>query len=107
MDCNWKKEKCANHTKRVDERKYFCYNFQKKKGNYTLEHRRNGSFGWSILGCCIPLVGLILFLVWNKEKPKTAKKAGIGALVGVIISVLFYVIIFVIGIGSASMGYYY
>ena len=35
------------------------------------------------------------------------KKAGIGAIVGVVLSILFYVIIFVIGIGSASMGYYY
>lgn len=23
----------------------------------------NGGFGWGLLGCCIPLVGLILFLV--------------------------------------------
>ena len=25
----------------------------------------NGGFGWGLLGCCIPLVGLILFLVWK------------------------------------------
>ena len=67
----------------------------------------SGSFGWSVLGCCIPIVGLILFLVWNKENRILAKKAGIGAIVGVVLSILFYVIIFVIGIGSASMGYYY
>lgn len=23
----------------------------------------NGGFGWGLLGCCIPIVGLILFLV--------------------------------------------
>ena len=43
----------------------------------------------------------------EQRKPNTAKKAGIGAIVGVVLSILFYVIIFVIGIGSASMGYYY
>ena len=43
----------------------------------------NGGFLWGLLGCCIPLVGLILFLVWKDTKPKTSKAAGIGALVGV------------------------
>ncbi|MEE1295276.1 MAG: hypothetical protein UHD09_00115 [Bifidobacterium sp.] len=42
----------------------------------------SGSFGWAVLGFLIPLVGLILFLVWHRTKPKCAKMAGIGALVG-------------------------
>lgn len=63
----------------------------------------NGGFGWGLLGCCIPLVGLILFLVWKDTKPKTSKAAGIGALVSVIISALFYVIAIVTGIGAAYM----
>ncbi len=57
----------------------------------------SGSFGWSVLGCCIPIVGLILFLVWKDQKPKTAKMAGIGALVSVVLIVLFYVLLFAIG----------
>ncbi len=40
----------------------------------------SGSPGWTVLGCCIPLVGLILWLVWKDEKPESAKAAGIGAL---------------------------
>lgn len=48
----------------------------------------SGSFGWAILGCCIPLAGLILFLVWHDQKPKTAEMAGIGALVGVVIGLI-------------------
>ena len=53
-----------------------------------------GSIGWGILGCCIPIVGLVLFLVWKDTKPRNAKAAGIGALVSVILSVLYYVFIF-------------
>ena len=33
-----------------------------------------GNIGWGLLGCCIPVVGLILYLVWKDSKPKTAKK---------------------------------
>ena len=61
----------------------------------------NGGFLWGMLGCCIPLVGLILFLVWKDTKPKTSKAAGIGALVGVICGIAFYVLMFIIGFSSA------
>lgn len=36
----------------------------------------NGGFLWGLLGCCIPIAGLILFLVWKDTKPRTAKAAG-------------------------------
>lgn len=69
----------------------------------------NGGFLWGALGCCIPIVGLILFLVWKDTKPKTAKAAGIGALVSVIASVVFYIIYFVLivalGVGAGMAGY--
>lgn len=48
-----------------------------------------GSIGWGILGFCFPIVGLILFLIWNKDKPNNARSAGIGALIG-----------FLLGLGS-------
>lgn len=60
----------------------------------------NGGFGWGLLGCCIPLVGLILFLVWKDTKPKTAKSVGTGALVSVIISVIYYILIVVLGVAA-------
>lgn len=62
-----------------------------------------GGFLWGLLGCCIPIVGLILFLVWKDTKPKTAKAAGIGALVCVVLAVIYYIILFVI-IGAAALG---
>ena len=63
----------------------------------------NGGFGWGLLGCCIPLVGLILFLVWKDTKPKSAKSAGIGALVSVGVGILFYVLSIVAGVAFSFM----
>ncbi len=63
----------------------------------------NGGFLWGLLGCCIPVVGLILFLVWKDSKPRTAKAAGIGALVSVGFTIVFYVITAVIGLGAAGV----
>ena len=65
----------------------------------------NGGFGWGLLGFCIPLVGLILFLVWKDEKPVTAKTAGMGALISVCIGVVFYILAIVVGVGTSMMYY--
>lgn len=54
----------------------------------------SGSFGWAVLGFFIPLVGLILYLVWRNEKPLSAKKAGMGALVSILLSVALWVLMF-------------
>ena len=65
----------------------------------------NGGFGWGLLGFCIPIVGLVLFLVWKDTKPKTSKAAGVGALVSVIVLVVFYILMIALGVGAAMMGY--
>ena len=64
------------------------------QGQYQAQNEvyDSGSFGWAVLGFFIPLVGLILFLVWRKTKPKSAKNAGIGALVGFCLNLLTYFI---------------
>lgn len=67
-----------------------------------------GSIGWALLGCCVPIAGLIMFLIWKDEQPKNAKMAGIGALVSVALTVVFYVIYFVlIVVFGVAMGAYY
>ena len=63
----------------------------------------SGSIGWGVLGFCIPIVGLILFLVWKDQKPRTAKVAGVGALISVIVGVIWYALVILVGLGSAMM----
>ena len=63
----------------------------------------SGSPGWGFLGCCLPLVGLILFLVWKDSKPRSAKAAGIGALIGVGICVLLYVLLMILGLSMGAI----
>lgn len=63
----------------------------------------NGGFGWGLLGFCIPLVGLILFLVWKDTKPKTGRAAGKGALISVIVWIVLYILFFALGLTGALM----
>lgn len=63
----------------------------------------NGGFGWGLLGFCVPVAGLILFLVWNAEKPKTAKAAGLGALISVVGGILIYIVMIVLAIAFSAL----
>ncbi|MBR6472962.1 MAG: zinc-ribbon domain-containing protein [Firmicutes bacterium] len=80
------------------EHQTYNYSGPEYQGSYD-----SGSPGWGVLGCCIPLVGLILFLVWKDSKPRSAKAAGIGALIGVIAIALFYVMFLILGLSLGAL----
>lgn len=89
---------CRNCGQQIDDRAAVCPHCGVAQENKP-QVVDNGGFGWGVLGCCIPIVGLVLFLVWKDTKPKTAKSAGIGALVSVGIGILYYILMFAVGIG--------
>jgi len=66
-----------------------------------------GGFGWGFLGFCIPIVGLILFLVWKNDRPLTAKAAGIGALIGFIINLITSIIYIAVFAEAIANGGFY
>ena len=75
--------------------------------NSTTQEKEGSKFGWGVLGFFIPLVGLILFLVWMKDKKRAAKAAGIGALIGFIFSIISTVLLItffgaILGIGLSE-----
>lgn len=93
---------CRNCGAQIDDQAVVCPKCGVAQGA-GMSTSDNGGFLWGLLGCCIPLVGLILFLVWKDTKPKTSKAAGIGALVGVLSLVVWYIVAIVIGLGAAFM----
>ena len=100
---------CRNCGKELSDNATTCLYCGTSQQQTTPQEVDNGGFGWGLLGCCVPIAGLILFLVWKDTKPKSSKAAGIGALVSVIATVIFYVIYFVIivgiiGVNAGMMG---
>ncbi len=94
---------CNNCGAQIDDKAVICPFCGVEQKNAVVG-TDSGSILWGALGFCIPLVGLILFLVWKDSKPKTAKIAGKGALISVIIGILFYVVMFIIGVMGAMAG---
>lgn len=66
--------------------------FGNKTGNSNIDNDQ-GNVGYAILSFFLPLVGLILFLCWRKEKPKTAKQAGLGALSALAVWIILLIFI--------------
>lgn len=81
---------CPNCGKPVDPKAVICPNCgvalpaPVSNGNITNSQNDTGSIGWAFLGFCIPIAGLILYIVWRNTEPNNAKKAGLGALMSVI-----------------------
>lgn len=64
----------------------------------TTRKNDTGGFGWGLLGCLIPVVGLVLWLVWKDEKPRTAKAVIKGTILSIVTCILAYILVFVVGI---------
>ena len=92
---------CKNCGTQIDDQAVICPHCGVAQGTNPAVVD-NGGFGWGMLGFCIPIVGLILYLVWKDTKPRTAKVAGKGALISVIIGVVWYLLMIVVGIVSAA-----
>ena len=98
---------CKNCGAQIDDKAAVCVHCGVAVNNNGVQEADNGGFGWGLLGFCIPIVGLILFLVWKDTKPRTAKAAGKGALISVIFWIVVYVLLFALGLGAAiSVGTY-
>ena len=82
-----------------------CYVCKSKNNDNKTSSTDSGSPWWGVLGFISPLVGLILFCVWNKEKPKNAKSSGIGAIIGFIVKPIIIILVWILVFaGIATIG---
>lgn len=95
---------CKNCGKIIDDSATYCSNCGTKFDNNINETDDRSSFGFAILGFFIPIVGLILFLIYEGKKPKRAKSAGKGALIGFITKfVLSIILVILYAVFTASL----
>lgn len=91
---------CIHCGKAIDDHAVICphcgcgtKNFYQATGNGQKVNPADRENVWlSVLGFFLPLVGLILYLVWQTESPLQAKSAGKGALAGVIVHAVLSVL---------------
>ena len=81
---------CAKCGQVIDDNCSFCSACGYQMG--TIQYNDAPNAGFAVLGFFIPLVGLILYLVYESKQPLKAKSAGKGALIGFISSIVISII---------------
>lgn len=89
---------CKHCGRYADEGSLYCSNCGNRFDNENISNNQTNesTIGFAFLGFFIPIVGLILYLVYDKEHPKRAKSAGKGALIGVITYAVLFIILIII-----------
>ena len=99
---------CSRCGKEIENEAVICVHCGCPVGNAASKPDDAPSAGFAVLGFFIPLVGLILYLIYNEgNRPLRAKSAGKGALIGFIVRVaisIISVIIYMIVIGGLIAG---
>lgn len=95
---------CKNCGRSVDDTSSYCNNCGARIDNKPNADASEDSLslGFAILGFFIPLVGLILFLIYEEKKPKRAKSAGNGALIGFITKIVLAIILVILYVVFAT-----
>ena len=79
---------CSNCGKEIDEKAFICPHCGVKTNFITQDDGPIGGLG--ILCFFFPIIGLILYIIWQENKPNKSKSAGKSALWGFIISMVFW-----------------
>lgn len=95
---------CKNCGRTVDDTSSYCNNCGARIDNKPNADVSEDSLslGFAIFGFFIPIVGLILFLIYEEKKPKRAKSAGKGALIGFITEIVLAIILVILSVVFAT-----
>ena len=95
---------CKNCGRTVDDTSSYCNNCGARIDNKSnaIISEDSSSFGFAILGFFIPILGLILFLIYEEKKPKRAKSVGKGALIGFITKIVLSIILVILYVVFAA-----
>lgn len=95
---------CKNCGRPVDATSSYCNNCGARIDNKPNADASEDSLslGFAIFGFFIPIVGLILFLIYEEKKPKRAKSAVKGALIGFITEIVLAIILVILYVVFAT-----
>lgn len=95
---------CKNCGRSVDDTSSYCNNCGARIDNKPNADASEDSLslGFAIFGFFIPIVGLILFLIYEEKKPKRAKSAVKGALIGFITEIVLAIILVILSVVFAT-----
>jgi len=92
---------CKNCGQQIDDKADVCLHcgVSTRTSGSSTNSLDNPSHLPGVLGCCFPIVGIILYFVWKDNKPLSAKLVIKWTLAGIAINIIFsilYVLLIII-----------
>ncbi len=91
---------CSNCGKEIDSMAFVCPHCGVKTKSIIQDDEPIGGLG--TLCFFFPVIGLILYLVWQENKPVKSKGAGKSALWGFCTGIALYILVIIIGAIAAA-----
>lgn len=91
---------CKNCGKEINEKAFVCPHCGVKTNSISQDDGPIGGLG--ILCFILPIVGLVLYITWQNNKPIKAKGAGKSALWGLVTGIALYLVVLIIGVVIAT-----
>jgi len=94
---------CNNCGKEIDEKAFVCIHCGVKINSNIYNDEPIGGLG--VLCFLFPIIGLILYFIWQNDRPNKSKGAGKSALWGIGSVVALYLLTIIIGVIVAATAY--
>lgn len=93
---------CKHCGKFIDENSSYCtYCGTRLNSNEDALYDEHFNWGFAILGFLIPILGLILFIIYEKKNPKKASAAIKGVIAKIITKIVIFIILIILYATSA------
>ena len=69
----------------------------------TANPKDTSGMRWALLGCCLPPLGIILYFLWKKDRPLTAKTVLMGVFVCIAMVIFWILLLMFIGMTAGKM----
>lgn len=85
---------CKNCGQQIDDKADVCIHcgVSTSTNESSVNVPDNPSHLPGVLGCCFPIVGIILYFVWKDNKPLSAKLVIKWTLAGIAINIVFFIL---------------
>jgi len=94
---------CNNCGKEIDEKAFVCIHCGVKTKSIIQDDEPIGGLG--VLCFLFPIIGLILYFIWQNDRPNKSKGAGKLALWGVGAGIASYMLLIIFGAVAAASFY--
>lgn len=88
---------CSHCGIKIEDNSTICPHCQNEQN--SMKQNDTGILGYGILSILVPIAGLIFYLIWKEERPKTAKVSLICAIISFVFQIVLILLFILFAFG--------